>query len=1741
MLTSKIQIFVCVIITLTTVSTSWGSRISPQNNQSHVYVISNINSACLEGSCYTLDYLAKHQYIFSTSDSITILFYEGLHTIDTINIPLTFSGKTSVQILVDGNNSSFAHILCQSSGFQFGFVFTQVQKVTMIGIRITRCSGTNIPGTMAGTIIFHMTNHIYVKNITVTDSNSLGISATQAYGSTTFENIILGSNNYGNMKFIWSGNESDCELLNTSFVSFSLKHSLVVNGSMMDHNSTASGGLSLQMVNQQCIDSMFLILNTQMLHNSGYSGGNMGITVSEIGGTTLQVIIKNSVFKGGKAIRGGGISITVESLHSLCKQGQNESLFYITNSTIENNFADKGGGGLLLQTMNTCQDTTVQINDTGFINNSVAMNNQDTDVLYSGGAILAIVKSTSFWYPQLNIAYSVFKNNSASYGGGLTLIIMENKISHTRQCIQMSHMPVFLIEGSTFEENRAMHASAASVMFNDSIGYTNGVQIHNVTFIRNEAVCSFSAINKIEHETVGTLVIINIGRVLLSDSTFHQNNASALVASHSGLIFQGTVEFTMNNGINGGAIALYATTVNLYTNTSLLFTNNNAEKGGALYIHDKSYLPDVWRNHCPNLFQKISELSESDPKLEFYGNTAEIAGDVLYGGSMEQCAIANSIIQSLFHYENQTGLSVLTSDPTQICICNSLNEIACNEQVLEIKTRSGVPFTLSISAIGLRKGLTPAIVQVQNQRASVENHGVFYIIHAHCTNLTYTIHSTERKEVLHLNLANQHTSVNPIIVNAQLSDCPMGFILAGYPPKCQCNQELFDSSIFCNSTDFTLVRHGTTWIGLLPCNNCTEQVSDLVVHKHCPLDYCKQGIITLTESDNLCTYGRTGLLCTQCRTNLSVALGGNTCKACGNGTVALLIVFIVAGLLLIFVLTSINLTVTEGAINGLIFFAGVVHMNKAAFFLPGEINILTVFLSWVNLDFGFHVCFYNGMTVYEKTWLQFVFPVYVIAIAILIIVASEYSQTVQRITKVKTRINVMCTLFLLVYLKTLRTVTVATSYTYVSHANSTVVVWLYDGTSYTSGKHIALLSVSVTITILIVIPYTAMLLFSQWLQRLPYFKSQWALKFVSIMEAYSGPYKFKYRFWIGLLLLTYTILMVVFLTTGGEYYTNLTAIAVCSCLLVLVKTLCGGVYKKSLHDVIESFYLLNLCTLSITILFARQASREGYQASTYIFVSVVFIASLFVLTLHIYNASPHMQKCVRHVKSSNLLSRLRTTESLYRYLDPEEMSEHELQSRYHEANHLAIPLKDLESKDNVPDDWIPTNYPTPVFREDPMLLSESIADNQSVISHTETRDDSHTESSSTRTNETVQSVVLIVNRNEDEAMLVEDPDNEPIRSKVTSFDKDGNTSTIIEDITSSPQKSNAFHKVESHHGVISHPQRQSNSQPICMFSIPEEVNIISPKSTNSDSPDTDATGQKSDTGKKSDRSVDSYLCANGSDALIPRYPHIHTLIHKQGKMRKDRTRKKMLSKYIFSTKPSHTFKKAERHDETTAKNSVYCQCTSLELLADPLQSFIATSKGKEFTNLDHDITIRVPPGAIRSGDQVKIEVGVLLHGPFAFPDGIKPISPILWVCAKPEIEFQKPVEITMPHVLSSLTEKECKIHGVTFLKANHRAFIHERDSGSKYFQFKSTSDDKTKSIFSSNQGRISTNHFCFLCIGAENSRKLYQRASYCITRIDPKPWPAQNPETTIYFCISYFLTTCIKVISETGNNFRAIY
>ncbi len=184
-----------------------------------------------------------------------------------------------------------------------------------------------------------------------------------------------------------------------------------------------------------------------------------------------------------------------------------------------------------------------------------------------------------------------------------------------------------------------------------------------------------------------------------------------------------------------------------------------------------------------------------------------------------------------------------------------------------------------------------------------------------------------------------------------------------------------------------------------------------------------------------------------------------------------------------------------------------------------------------------------------------------------------------------------------------------------------------------------------------------------------------------------------------------------------------------------------------------------------------------------------------------------------------------------------------------------------------------------------------------------------------------------------------------------------------------------------------------------------------------------------------------------------------------------------------------------------------------------------TSSGAAVHSEDHDIHINIPEGAIPPGETLSIEVGVALFGPFVFPEGTVPVSPIVWLCVtsadQQNYQFLKPVEITLPHCLDPSSGSSSS-HHLRFLKANH-TFSGEGDG------FYSMLPTDGTAVFHHDEalGTLYTDHFCSFCIAERITEDEATAANFCMIMARPKrPQPPYN----IYFGVMFYLATCIKVV-----------
>ena len=376
----------------------------------------------------------------------------------------------------------------------------------------------------------------------------------------------------------------------------------------------------------------------------------------------------------------------------------------------------------------------------------------------------------------------------------------------------------------------------------------------------------------------------------------------------------------------------------------------------------------------------------------------------------------------------------------------------------------------------------------------------------------------------------------------------------------------------------------------------------IMYNRFCPLLYCNSGNKTVDIGDDpskQCASKRTGILCGACMDSFSLAIGSSRCIECPNShNVVLLIAFAAAGVLLVFFILALNLTATQGLINGVIFYANIVWAYKVIIF-PADIGksylftFLHVFIAWLNLDFGIKTCFFVGMDAYWKTWLQFLFPFYIWAIAGVIIVACRYSSRLTNLIGSRA-IPLLATLFLLSYMKLLRTVIDATSVAVIAQypQNTSYAVWYLDGNlRYCQRPHIYLFVAAIATFIFLWLPYTLLLLFIQPLRRVSHLRPlRWINKLAPVYDAYFCPLKDKHRYWFGAMLLVRGILLVLLTVTSMDNpELNVFALFLFIAFLLSFISI-ENVYKRVDVRILESATLLNLIVLSSGTLYRWEST-----------------------------------------------------------------------------------------------------------------------------------------------------------------------------------------------------------------------------------------------------------------------------------------------------------------------------------------------------------------------------------------------------------------------------------------------------------------------------------------------------------------------------------------------------------------------
>jgi transcription initiation factor TFIID subunit 2/histone acetyltransferase MYST3 len=787
------------------------------------------------------------------------------------------------------------------------------------------------------------------------------------------------------------------------------------------------------------------------------------------------------------------------------------------------------------------------------------------------------------------------------------------------------------------------------------------------------------------------MLLVNMVCTISGNSSLRQNfGGSVISAVSSNLTITGNLTVSDGRAFQGGGIRLdTASYLFLKEPLNAHFINNSAQKGSAIYapLHVHS-LGVSTIQIVPSNTYSLGNLSNI--KIQVHFNRTEF-GYSLYAPRLKgyfvppnilfehqywdsrRCQYAyTSLIDTIFIGED---VDKYTSLDNGFCFMMSGKETSCI--YLDMFNHRPPDFTqpkvdvypgansLSLACADNKQYLLEYEYNSQEIPCKAEDYGLwrtsvssdnYVVLKFLSSNLTHSFN------LALLHSANNVRAVNNVLKVMVLKKCPVGFSINqmenGY---CRCASLLQEHDFECDIDALTIVSSPNYWSDI--SHGDGDNSSDHVLfNMHCPPNYCsnfstgfRMHLNDTLISGTICANNRSGILCGQCVKNYSAVFGSDVCYShCSDLYLLTLLVYALAGILLVVALFVLRLTVATGTINGMIFYANVLDLSMNTFSSENTRYDLTPFriiISLLNLNIGFPVCLYEGMTPTSKAGLQFVFPVYLWSIVLGLIVASRYSVRLAN-TISHSSVQVLATLFYLSFSKIISSAIYILSVSTVfsvrgygldpeDYSNATTLVWYYGGTDYGKGEHGLLLSVAVAFVVLFLLPYTVLVTFSYCLVSFKTFN-----RFRPFIDAYGGPFKDKCRFWFGLRLWLTALLLSL---NGALQGTDTKEMLIAHFVIMQAFILLQGhlrPFRSHLVGTLDMFFMLNYLLI---VVFYLQLSQSDFLVAYVILVSLAISVMVLILLSHLlYNYIYLKKQAVFRdwkIKISNRLKKYQAIES----------------------------------------------------------------------------------------------------------------------------------------------------------------------------------------------------------------------------------------------------------------------------------------------------------------------------------------------------------------------------------------------------------------------------------------------------------------------------------------------------------------
>ena len=930
--------------------------------------------------------------------------------------------------------------------------------------------------------------------------------------------------------------------------------------------------ISNQFLPQAVITGFNYTIRNSSFVNSGsditYGGGGMNIFLEEYI-APIWFLIENCVFAENFADYGAGLYVEFRHLPITTDCGKFVPIFGINNCTFINNNARRHGGGVHFRAEAALFGA--EFYNCSFFNNSAGS---------SGGAI-----------------YSSLQNNLAT-------------------CNVYANLEFY---GCVWSSNVAPLSAA--------INFQNSQQFQ-ATVLLQKSKFESNSVNRTAFGGITLCIVHSSGMNLtLYDTEFTSNSGSGVCIRNSKLLIEGDIRMYRNSGFKGGAIYLDRNGWIYLKNLSrLILTENRAIYGGGIYQTSVTVSDTI----C--FLESASTATVSEPFVLFEDNEAYTSGRSIFFENPsiyceEEITKANAVFypSGLLDQIRSSAYELKLTDLPN----NTFNVIL--GQTLEfhanITDYFGHESTTFVNAFILPKSES----LFENISYTLSGFTSFSMQNGLNNPTVYVVgplNITENEFILKIASSQQFPELE-LTVSLNILGCVLGFIYNEDTNRCDCAS----TQLLCDfSTGRACIRRGD-WHGTLTngryviaacssgnCKNiatkCTHCVSEGLT------DYCE---LPQDEAEQ-CIGQWTGVLCTECLPGYSYTFGAQNCvhdSTCAKGAALvptiLMIIFLLAVIAFIVLILKFSYRIESGYVYSFVYYFSIV-----GFLLPANIVgtplrvIVSVFESVTQLNprfLGFiPVCISRDITILEQQMLLYLNPLIISIIVLGVIWLSRYCS---RYLKFKDNTAVRAISLLILFSFTALTETSFNILNPVRFSNiDSTHVNIQPSTPYLNLKeHLPWFLIAVLVMILLVIPFTLLLLFAPLLVR--YFN---LTKIKPFLDEFQSCYKDNFRWMAGYYFLCRLIFLGILTAPVADNGSKQYSIQLISIVVLIVHMILQP-YKNNWLNTIDSIFLADLVFLSLfygltaQVVLAEIDGDDFLQAVTFILVFIPMIYAFILLII----------------------------------------------------------------------------------------------------------------------------------------------------------------------------------------------------------------------------------------------------------------------------------------------------------------------------------------------------------------------------------------------------------------------------------------------------------------------------------------------------------------------------------------------